>query len=379
MSEVSLSKWHQEMEIFRKIKPCLILEGNILDSYLYPLEGSLSQGAIVRLPEYLHYYFKDIGYENIIMFDGIRGFYNKYEAGYANRFADLVKANVTGNGRIAAEFRGKNNNSAATMVEIALTQKDAATVVIMDFASRYINDPVNMQQQEIEGFTILMQASLEAQEVRTEKGILKNLVILLVNKLNDVPAWYYLNNPNVKAILLRTPSKEERAQLIKGATFPDRPSGNRRLNIDRAGFHDDGTAYINGPTRASQLRPLADIQCVNWIGEAACEGDPGGLLRDGDICQAASSAAYARQGKTVSFSWAAPAHADMLLLYPALGTRIAGTVELGNRSLSFDFTPEKLGECCLFSFEETEIMNLHISLEQGELGEVMLIGPEQEE
>ena len=219
MSEVSLSKWHQEMEIFRKIKPCLILEGNILDSYLYPLEGSLSQGAIVRLPEYLHYYFKDIGYENIIMFDGIRGFYNKYEAGYANRFADLVKANVTGNGRIAAEFRGKNNNSAATMVEMALTQKDAATVVIMDFASRYINDPVNMQQQEIEGFTILMQTSLEAQEVRTEKGILKNLVILLVNKLNDVPAWYYLNNPNVKAILLRTPSKEERAQLIKGANF----------------------------------------------------------------------------------------------------------------------------------------------------------------
>ena len=82
---------------------------------------------------------------------------------------------------------------------------------------------------------------------------------------------------------------------------------------------------------------------------------------------------------TVSFSWAVAVHADMLLLYPALGTRIAGIVELGNLSLPFDFTPEKPGECCLFSFEETEIMNLHISLEQGELGEVMLIGPEQEE
>ena len=162
-------------------------------------------------------------------------------------------------------------------------------------------------------------------------------------------------------------------------TFPDRPSGNRRLNIDRAGFHDDGTAYINGPTRAPQLRPLADIQCVNWMGQAVCEGDPRGLLWDGDICQAASSAAYVWQGKTVSFSWAVAVHADMLLLYPALGTRIAGIVELGNLSLPFDFTPEKPGECCLFSFEETEIMNLHISLEQGELGEVMLIGPEQEE
>ena len=61
MSEMTLAKWHQEMDIFRKIKPCLILEGNILDSYMYPLEGSLSQGSIVRLPDYLHYYFKDIG------------------------------------------------------------------------------------------------------------------------------------------------------------------------------------------------------------------------------------------------------------------------------------------------------------------------------
>lgn len=219
MSEVTLSKWHQEMDIFRKIKPCLIMEGNILDSYLYPLEGSIPQGSIVRLPDYLHYYFKDIGYENIVIYDGIRGFYNKCEEGYIEKFADLVKANVAGNRRIAAEFRGKGNNSAATMVETALIQKESATVVIMDFASRYINDPSNMQQPEIEGFTILMQAALDAQEVRTEKGILKNLVILLVNKLNDVPAWYYLDNPNVKAILLKTPSKEERAQMVKGTNF----------------------------------------------------------------------------------------------------------------------------------------------------------------
>lgn len=219
MSGIKLSKWHQEMDIFRKIKPCLIMEGNILDSYLYPLEGSIPQGSIVRLPDYLHYYFKDIGYDNIVIYDGIRGFYNRCEEGYIEKFADLVKANLSRNRRIPADFRGKGDNSAASMVETALTQKESATVVIMDFASRYINDPSNMQQPEIEGFTILMQAALDAQEVRTERGVLKNLVILLANKLNDVPAWYYLDNPNVKAILLQTPSKEERAQMVKGTNF----------------------------------------------------------------------------------------------------------------------------------------------------------------
>ena len=219
MSETLLAKWHQELDIFRKIKPCLVLEGNILDSYLYPLDGSLPKGSIVRLPDYLHYYFKDIGYENIVMFDCIRGFYNKCEDGYIESFAETVRGTVAGNHRIAAEFRGKGNNSAAVLAETALTQKEKATVIIMDFASRYINDPSNMQQPEIEGFTILMQASLDAAEVRTEHGILKNLVVLLVNKLNDVPAWFYLDNPNVKAILLKTPSKEERAAMVKGFNF----------------------------------------------------------------------------------------------------------------------------------------------------------------
>lgn len=33
-----ISKWHKELEIFSKIKPLLILEGDVLDSYQYPKE-----------------------------------------------------------------------------------------------------------------------------------------------------------------------------------------------------------------------------------------------------------------------------------------------------------------------------------------------------
>lgn len=37
-----LPKWHRELDIFNKIKPIIILEGNVLDSYQYPLEGSVA-------------------------------------------------------------------------------------------------------------------------------------------------------------------------------------------------------------------------------------------------------------------------------------------------------------------------------------------------
>ena len=158
-------------------------------------------------------------------------------------------------------------------------------------------------------------------------------------------------------------------------TFPDRPSGNRRPRIDRAGFHYDGTAFINGPTQAPQLRPLSDIGCADLLKDALCEGDPLNLLRDGDICQASSSSAYVWKGNKVSFSFDSSVSAELLLLYPALGGRIAGMAETGKRSFAFDFTPEMPGESCLLSLDGTEIMQLSITLEEGSLGEIMLIGP----
>ena len=59
----------------------------------------------------------------------------------------------------------------------------------------------------------------------------KNLLIMLVDKTNDLPAWFCLNNPNVKILHLTTPSTEERNAFVKGETF-------------RSFFQDD--IYENG-------------------------------------------------------------------------------------------------------------------------------------
>lgn len=212
-----LPKWHRELEIFDKIKPIIILEGNVLDSYQYPVEGSIPKGSVLRLDQYLHYNYKDAGYQNIVFFDSIRGFYNNCEDGYIERFANLVEASVADK-HIRADFKGRNG-TAASYIRTALTQNKEASVVVLNFASRYITSPTNMEQSEIDSFTILLQASLEAQEVKCDKNTLKNLVVVIVNKVNDIPAWFYLDNPNVKNILLKTPSKEEREQLIKSVRF----------------------------------------------------------------------------------------------------------------------------------------------------------------
>jgi len=216
-----ISKWHRELGIFSRIKPLIILEGNVLDSYQYPEEGSTPKGSILRLPEYLHFYFKDMGYQNIVFYDSLRGFYNTCEDGYLDNFAKLVESQSS-QGCIKADFKGGNkNDAAANIVRKALSQNKEATVIIMDFASRYITSPDNMDQCEVDSFTVLLQASLDARDVKTEgNGILKNLLVLITNKANDIPAWFYLQNPNVKMINLSAPSKEEREALVKSANFP---------------------------------------------------------------------------------------------------------------------------------------------------------------
>lgn len=211
-------KWQKELDIFDRIKPIVILEGNVLDKYQYSGDDGMQQGSILRLTEYLHYHLKNEGYQNIVFYDSIRGFYNNCEEGYIQKFAQLVKANVA-DSCISADFRGRNA-TAAKLTRTAITQNQEATAVIMEFASRYITSPDNMEQSEVDSFTVLMQASLEGKDVKTEQGIKKNLIILIVNKINDIPAWFYLDNPNVKTITLRTPEKEERELLVKGDNFP---------------------------------------------------------------------------------------------------------------------------------------------------------------
>lgn len=216
-----ISKWHRELGIFSKIKPLIILEGNVLDSYQYPEEGSTPKGSILRLPEYLHFFFKDMGYQNIVFYDSLRGFYNTCEDGYLDNFSRLSECSAD-QGYIRADFKGASRNSgAANIVRKTLSQNKEATVIVMDFASRYITSPDNMDQSEVDSFTVLMQASLDAKDVRTQSnGILKNLLVLITNKANDIPAWFYLQNPNVKMITLSAPSKEEREALVKSSNFP---------------------------------------------------------------------------------------------------------------------------------------------------------------
>lgn len=229
-----IAKWHRELGIFTRIKPLILVEGNVLDVYQYPTEGSISKGSILRLPEYLHYYFTDLGYKTIVFFDSMQGFYNTCEPCHVESFARITNTRTDGNA-VRSDFKGKSN-SATSIVRAVVGQNQEPTAIIMNLASRYITSPDNIDQAEVDSFTNLLLASMEGKDVRTENGVLKNIVVMIVNKVNDIPAWFYLDNPNVKTITIGTPSKEEREALIKGENF---------ASFFSADIYDEDIVYYN--------------------------------------------------------------------------------------------------------------------------------------
>ncbi len=214
MAKNNFTKWHNEIALFSQIKPILILEGNVLDTYQYPITQE-----ILNLNQYLYKFYQEKGYKNIIFYDNLDGFYNDLDAEHIERFAKLTHTSVCTRENekfIPANFR---DNSASNAIRYSLTQNDESTVVIMGLASHYIISPTQIMLDDVNAFASIIKSSMNAKDVKENEKKLKNIVIFIVNKVNDIPSWFYLDNPNVKTIYIDTPSMEERENFVKGINF----------------------------------------------------------------------------------------------------------------------------------------------------------------
>ena len=251
----TIPKWHRELEIFSRIKPIVILEGNVLDRYVYPVDSAcgVPKGTIMSgLSAYLNTFLTDCGTDIVVEYDSIRGFRHigrpSGEDTPLSRFAGISGANIQ-NGVIDAPFAAPRNGiegTAPAIIARALEQHESSVCVIMNFASRYITGPQHNPIEDVNAFTLLQQAGLSSTNYRKritgpdgkisqENRDSLNSVFIIVNKLNDLPSWFFLDNPAVKVINISTPRREERETFIKGgnnfSSFFDRQIYNEEIGF----------------------------------------------------------------------------------------------------------------------------------------------------
>ena len=269
------AKWHNEIEIFRQIKPCIILEGNILDQFQYPSEPFRNR----HLPEYLYKLLKDLGYNVVVIYDESKGFYavsggQKDLVAFADLLQEVPGLRITNdmircpfsaqgscytpsNPESADSARNKKDGqlldsvcpAAATIGEVvtnALRQSDVSVAIIMDMASRYIVSPDQMDLLDVRVYTELQRALRCAEEADTNGSLSKNLLIFLTNKVNDLPTWFYLNNPDVKAISITTPDAQARLEFVSGNQLPQ--------FFQRDIYAEDMRFYTENPSQLDKLQ-----------------------------------------------------------------------------------------------------------------------------
>lgn len=265
-------KWQQELRAFLGIKSGIILEGNVHDEYprfLYGPDGeefldidNLDQTILSLV---------DPSSSTLYFFDPVDGFYCCGDALETQRIA------------LAPLFEGYSTrettkNHGCTVCLMPSGKKDSSrgqadteqyvwvseiarravadrppngarnTVLVLNFASRL--DACNLRQAEANAmFLNLMAATTSGQNAQLTGSSL----VLVVDKYNDIPAWVYLNNPNIRTISIGTPDRHIRRLYLENL-YDDLAPYQRLSRED-----DDAGKEFVAETEGLQLQELGQI------------------------------------------------------------------------------------------------------------------------
>ena len=230
----NLPKWHLELDRFRAFKTTFILEGNIFDLHGYPQEKN---GAINWIPcsldQYLNWYLTNCGYSTVVFYNHIDGFYNNFDGTNLIRFLSFEKEkNLTTRATSGKDDADNDSETvdpkikeiksydatvpiAASMIRKFLGNRhNGAKAVILNMASLYTSSPDNLSVEERHSYSKLFLAAQKPTQVASENGFLNNLLLIVVNKANDIPAWFYLDNPYLKTLTVLKPDRNARMRFI---------------------------------------------------------------------------------------------------------------------------------------------------------------------
>ncbi len=223
-------KWRKDLETYQGMKSSFIVEGNVHDRQVW-IDETKQHSYDESLNEYFNEYLKGVGFDIVVFFNKIDGFFSlsshdgKSDAEAFSELPEKMKGTCAGNGscEIPSKFEVDMHNEnmcvleqASEIIRAALKNTEVSVAIVFDLANIAISSCEMPSESEMNALTRLFLASKEPVEaMSTKKGdTLLNTVYYIVEKANDLPAWFYLNNPNVKTITVTKLDKELRKSLI---------------------------------------------------------------------------------------------------------------------------------------------------------------------
>jgi ATP-dependent Clp protease ATP-binding subunit ClpA len=178
-------KWIKEIARYSKVKNSFVLYGNIYDIFGYESEGRVLP---LGMDKYLSRYLREKeNYKKVIKFDPLFGF-EGIDFDYKKNDIILEQAYET-------------------IIELF---KEEGVCVVLNFASRLQeianNDFITFMYK-------LFRYSFSATPKMVENEPKHNLLIFLIEKENDLPSWFYMNNLSLKSIAVAKPNDFQRKHI----------------------------------------------------------------------------------------------------------------------------------------------------------------------
>ena len=205
---MELSRWKEALEHARLLSRMIVLEGNVSDVFMQ--ESGLQAGRLVELDEYLFQYLKDAGYHSVVYYNRIDSFYN-----HCDETGEMLKLfyRVAGN---SEEDSKMDVGQAMVSIRTAMKNESHSVAIIINMAGQLISTPNHLNEHELEYLTTLYLAAKESSEapVSSPKGWTTNLLILITNKVHELPAWFYRYAPFARSIEIEMPGEKLRRSLF---------------------------------------------------------------------------------------------------------------------------------------------------------------------
>ena len=235
MNENSIPKWQREVSSFIGIKSGLLIEGNVYDEFpVFERDGDeisllCTDGINQTLLSLL-----DAEKTCTVFFDPIDGFYcdevgidaqremlTPFFDGYAT-----VEKTVSHGCTLCLMPEGRKHGTPGSaddgkyilvseIIRRAMANNDSFTskeniVFVVNFASRL--DACTLRESESNTMFLNLMASTTAVQASQTSC---NTLVMVVDKYNDIPAWVYLNNPNIRTVSVCVPDRQVRKMYLE--------------------------------------------------------------------------------------------------------------------------------------------------------------------
>jgi hypothetical protein len=227
-----LPKWLSDIERLLPVRSQFVLSGAIRDLVLLRTGTALAPVPLLRA---LWATLKDLGFEFMLVHDPVDGVrIYPAERDVIARAVELLPSVTFQNGRAPAQINGMLIEIMRAIVGL----RQARGAFVLDFASRLVPSPTQLEEQHRQFFAACEKLSLEASPALPQgasNGPLFNPVFWLLNRAQDLPSWLMLDSERISThtvpdILMRS---------VMGLTGAHAKSGGSRPR---------GVLFFAGPT-----------------------------------------------------------------------------------------------------------------------------------